>query len=257
MGKKYHYTDEELLFIEHNWKTHTDKEIAMILGRTDESVGRQRKRFGWIKNNGRPSVESKKNAISDIDVTAFNSSDFVREVSFTNMDKDQRLEIYKQNFATNPRYSTVINELSQEEMRVYIHKYVDFMDSVDTMTPQEEDSLHHMIMTDINISRVRRHIKRTEEESQDGNPLIYGLYDTLEKAEKRFVDYQKILSVTREKRLQKDKEQKETIHTVVQTYRNKMARQELGRRAGLMEIFQEKCKEDMSKYRYLLGGSYE
>lgn len=250
MAKKYHYTDEELLFLEHNWKSHTDKEIAQILGRTVESVGRQRKKFGWIKSNGRPSAESKKKPITD---TSFKASDFIREISFTNMDKNQRLEIYKNNFATNPRYATVKNEVSEEEMRVYIHKYVDFMDSIDTMTPQEEDSLHHMIMTDINISRIRRHIMRSEEDGEDGNPLTYGLYDTLEKAEKRFVDYQKILNVTREKRLSKDREQKETIHTIIQTYKNKMARQELGRRAGLMEIFKEKCKEDMSKYRYLLG----
>jgi hypothetical protein len=253
MAKKYHYTDEELTFIEHNWKSHTDKEIAQILGRTVESVGRQRKKFGWIKANGRPSAETKKQAAVSSEAT-YNVSGFLREISFTNMDKNQRLEIYKQNFATNPRYATVIKELSEDEMRVYVHKYVDFMDAVDTMTSQEEDSLHHMIMTDINISRVRRHIKKAEEESEDGNPLIYGLYDTLEKAEKRFVEYQKILSVTREKRLQKDKEQKETIHTIVQTYRSKLARQELGRRAGLMEIFKEKCQEDMSKYRYLLGG---
>jgi len=251
MAKKYHYTDEELTFLEHNWKSHTDKEIAQILGRTVESVGRQRKKFGWIKNNGRPSVESKKQAASE---ASYKASDFIRKISFANMDKNQRLEIYKKNFATNPRYATVKHEVSEEEMRVYIHKYVDFMDSIDTMTPQEEDSLHHMIMTDINISRIRRHIMRTEEEGEDGNPLTYGLYDTLEKAEKRFVDYQKILNVTREKRLSKDREQKETIHTIVQTYRNKLARQELGRRAGLMEIFKEKCQEDMSKYRYLLGG---
>lgn len=253
MAKKYHYTDEELTFIEHNWKTHTDKEISQILGRTVESVGRQRKKYGWIKKNGRPSKEAQKNAAISADAN-YKTTDYLREISFKNMDKNQRLEIYKQNFAANPRYATVKNELSDEEMKVYVHKYVDFMDAVDTMTPQEEDSLHHMIMTDINISRIRRHIRRAEEESEDGNPLIYGLYDTLEKAEKRFVEYQKILSVTREKRLQKDKEQKETIHTIVQTYKNKMAREELGRRAGLMEIFKEKCKEDMSTYRYLLGG---
>jgi len=253
MAKKYHYTDEELTFIEHNWKSHTDKEIAQILGRTVESVGRQRKKFGWIKANGRPSAETKKKAALETDHT-FTSSDFLREISFSNMDKNQRLEIYKQNFAANPRYATVKNELIEDEMRTYVHKYVDFMDSVDTMTPQEEDSLHHMIMTDINISRIRRHIRRMEEDGEDGQPLAYGIYDTLEKAEKRFVEYQKILNVTREKRLQKDREHNETIHTIVQTYRNKLARQELGRRAGLMEIFKEKCKEEMSTHRYLLGG---
>ena len=85
--------------------------------------------------------------------------------------------------------------------------------------------------------------------------MVFGLYDTLEKAEKRFVEYQKILNVTREKRLSKDKEQSETIATIVQAYRNKNARQELGRQAGLLQIYKEKCRDDMSSNRYLLGGS--
>lgn len=253
MAKNYHYTTEELLFIEHNWKTKSDKEIGRILSRTPESISRQRKKYGWMKAKGRPA----KATVDDALHALANSNPMAFEMSLSGLSKEQRLEIYKTNFNRNPRYAYVKLELRDEELEYYKHKYVDFMDSVETITPQEEDALHHMIMTDINISRVRRHIKRMEDESEDGNPMVFGLYDTLEKAEKRFVEYQKILNVTREKRLSKDKEQSETIATVVQAYRNKNARQELGRQAGLLQIYKEKCKDDMNSRRYLLGGSYD
>lgn len=249
-NKKYHYTDEELKFIEHNYKSKTDKEIAQILGRNEESVGRQRKKYGWTKKNGRPTRDSRKENI--VEAVKFNTKS---GFSISTLDKNQRLEIYKQNFNNNHRYKYVKDELTESELEYYKHKYVDFMDSVDTITPQEEDSLHHMLMTDINISRIRRQIKKMEDlsEEDDSNPLAFGLYDTLEKAEKRYLEYQKALNVTREKRLQKEREQKETITSIVSAYKDKLVRQEMGRQAGLMELFQKKCEEDMSTHRYLLG----
>ena len=251
MAKNYHYTTEELLFIEHNWKTKSDKEIGRILSRTLESISRQRKKYGWMKAKGRPA----KKTVDDALQALASSNPMAFDMSLSGLSKEQRLEIYKTNFNRNHRYMYVKEELKDRELEYYKHKYVDFMDTVETITPQEEDALHHMIMTDINISRVRRHIKRMEDDSEDGNPMVFGLYDTLEKAEKRFVEYQKILNVTREKRLSKDKEQSETIATIVQAYRNKNARQELGRQAGLLQIYKEKCRDDMSSNRYLLGGS--
>lgn len=254
MSKKYHYTEEEIAFIENNWKARTDKEIAMALGRTEESVSRQRKKYGWIKESGRPSREVVRKAKMENAVRASQRGEMF---SVSGLSKDERLELYKQNFASaNRRYALLLDELKDTEFSYYKHKYVDFMDSVDTITPQEEDSLHHMIMTDINISRLRRRIRRCEEDSEDadGAPMVYGLYDTLEKSEKRYLEYQKALNVTREKRLAKEKEQKETIATIVQAYRNKSAREEMGRQAGLLDIFKRKAKDEMGTHRYLLGG---
>ena len=196
---KYHYSDEEILFIESNWKASTDKEIAQILGRTEESVSRQRKKHGWMKRAGRPTREEKAEARKD-SIAAMNGPESLtalQRISLANLDKNQRVALFKENFSNHPRYSSLQLELSQDEVKPYIYKYVDFLESVDTMTPSEEDALHHMIMTDINISRLRRHIRKSEElNEEDGAPLIHGLYETLEKTEKRFVDYQKILNIT-------------------------------------------------------------
>lgn len=249
MAKAYHYTDEELKFIESNWQTHTDKEIARILGRTEESIARQRKKNGWSKPAGRPSRETIKEAV----INNVNSG----KATFTlaHMDKEQRLEIYKANFDENhERHVLLKNELHAHEMEYYKHKYLSFIDSVDSLHHTEEDALHHMIMADITISRIRKRIRDMESDSSEHNsPIVFGLYEALDKAEKKFVEYQKVLNTTRTQRLSKEKEHKETIATIVQMYRNNMAREELGRQAGLMEIFKEKCAEDMSKNRYLLG----
>lgn len=249
MAKSYHYTEEELKFIEVNWQVRSDKEIAQVLGRTEESIARQRKKFGWSKAPGKQTREAIKEAVLN-NVNAGKSS-----FSLAHLDKEQRLEIYKSSFDLNhERYKLLKQELHDDELEYYKHKYLSFIDSVDSLHHTEEDALHHMIMADITISRIRKRIKEAEIDNQLHNqPMIFGLYEALDKTEKKFVEYQKVLNTTRAQRLSKDKEQKETIASVVQVYRNNMAREELGRQAGLMEIYKEKCAEEMSKNRYLLG----
>lgn len=248
MSKGYHYSDEEVEFIKANWETKTDKQIAKVLGRSEESVQRQRKKYGMSKGSGRPSNEDIEKAKME------RASKKPDSYNLASLDKNQRLEIYKQNFNKNPRYSTLIGELHGDEFEYYKHKYVEFMDSVDTITIQEEDSLHHMIMADISISRIRRNIKLMEEEKEEEDrPLIFGLYDTLDKAERKFMEYQKILRVTRESRLKENKEEKETFVTMVNMYRNRVAREEMGRQAGIINAYKEICKDEMKASRYLLG----
>lgn len=248
--KRNHFTEEELKFIEQNWRAKHDKEIGKILGRSEVSISRQRKKMGLVKPAGRPSEEDLSKGLSSMAQDGSGLSPF----SLANLDKNQRLEVYKQNFKKNSRYPMLIRELHKTELEYYKHKYVEFMDSVDTITIQEEDALHHMIMSDIAISRIRVKIKAMEEANQEEDrPLVYGLYEALDKAESKFREYQKILRVTRDSRLKETKEEKESISSLMQMYRNRLAREEMGRQAGLMDIFKDKCAEEMKSSRYLLG----
>ena len=248
MARGYHYSEEENKFVKANWKTKTDEEIARILGRTAESVARKRKDLGLIKKHGRPSKKAIKEAKLE------RASQSPTDYNLGALDKNERLEIYKKNFNRNPRYHILQGELHHNEFEYYKHKYVEFMDSVDTITIQEEDALHHMIMADLQISRIRRRIKDMEEENDETDkPLIFGLYETLDKSEKKFMEYQKILRVTRDARLKESKEEKETFATVVNMYRSKQTREEMGRQAGLMGVYKDMCKDEMKASRYLLG----
>jgi hypothetical protein len=248
MAKGYHYSDGEMAFLKANWRTMTDEEIGKQLGRSPESVARKRKSIGLVKRSGRPSREEVKEAKLE------NAHRHPSTSNLAALDKTERLEIYKKNFNRNPRYPSLKKELHNDEMELYKHKYVDFMDSVETITIQEEDSLHHMIMADMSISRIRCKIKDMEEENDmNDRPLVFGLYDSLDKAEKKFMEYQKILRVTRESRLKENKEEKETFATMVNLYRSKAVREEMGRQAGLMSKYKDMCENDMKTRRYLLG----
>lgn len=249
MGR-HHYSEEEIKFVEQNWKIRTDKEIGRVLSRTAESVERVRKKKGWHKTPGRPSVKE----IEENTQALIDSGAKITQLSVAALSKEQRLDIYKANFTKNPRFSWLMRELHEDEIEYYKHKYTEFMDSLDTITIQEEDSLHHMIMADIGIGRIRRMIRDMEQDKDENSKaLVFGLYETLDKAEKKFVDYQKILRFTREARLKESKEEKENFASVVQMYRSRAAREEIGRQAGLMEAYKEKCKEEMKTSRYLLG----
>lgn len=248
MANNYHYSPEEEKFLKENWKIKTDEEIGRILGRNADSVARKRKDMGLSKKNGRPSKKERRKAKLE------RASSSPTDYNLGALDKAERLEIYKKNFTRNPRYGILLQELHTYEMEYYKHKYVEFMDSVDTITIQEEDALHHMIMSDISISRIRKRIKDMEEANdEDDRPLVFGLYDSLDKSEKKFMDYQKILRVTRESRLKENKEEKETFATIVNMYRSKQAREEMGRQAGLMDVYKTLCKDEMKASKYLLG----
>lgn len=248
MGNNYHYSTEEEKFIKENWKTSTDIEIGKVLNKKPDSIKRKRKAMGLIKRSGRPSIKEVKQAKIEMAETT------PSQLSLASLDKQERLEIYKKNFNKNPRYASLLQELHSGELELYKHKYIEFMDSIDTITNIEEDALHHMIMADITISRVRRMIKQMEEEKENENqPLVYGLYETLEKAEKKWQDYQKLLKVTREARLKEHKEEKENFSTIVNAYRNKTIKQEMGDKAALMDYYKSRCQEDMKTRKYLLG----
>lgn len=248
MNNRKHFDADELKFIEQNYRFRTDKDIAKILNRTEKAIARQRDIHNWKKDNGRPSQKTvSENTIKAI---AENGPAF----SFAGLTKEQRIEIYKQNFDKNPRYPILVQELHKEELDYYKHKYIEFLDGVDTITLQEEDALHHMIMADVYISRTRRKIKDMETEHQEmKKPLVFGLYEMLDGFETKFMKYQQILRVTREGRLKEDKEQKETFATLVQIYRNKATREEMGNQAALLDLYKNKCSEDMKASRYLLG----
>lgn len=247
--KSNRFTEEELRFIEQNYRFRTDIEIARILGRQPSAISRQRDKYKWKKDLGRPGiVKVKEGAIEAAKAGGLDA------FTFAGLTKDQRIEIYKENFDRNKRYALLLAELHKDELEYYRYKYIEFLDGVDTITLQEEDTLHHMIMADISISRTRRKIRDLEADTdQTGQPMVWGLYEALNKFEDRFTKYQQTLRVTREGRLKEDREQKETWTALVQAYRTRLAKEEMGNNAALMDLYKNKCYEEMKTSRYLLG----
>lgn len=246
MSRALAFSEEEEEFLKDNWMIKTDEEIAHILGRSPRGIRDKRKQMGLIKRGGRPGIEDVKKAIKNSD----------NKKNLASLDKASRIEFFKENFTKNPRYTRLLKELDPDDLEFYKHKYVEFADSVDSLTIQEEDMLHHMIMADIHISRIRQQIRSAESQAEESKDFVFpmGLYQELKNAEDRLISYHKNLRVTREQRLSKEKEEKVTITSLIKAFQEKRAREEFGRQAGVMEFNAEMCKKDMDKFRFLLGG---
>lgn len=250
MAKKGLFEEWEDELIRQQWQTTTDSDIAAQIGRTAKAVARRRKILGYSKKNGRPGAHTqKKNIIEN-----------PTEYNLSKLSKEDRLKFYKTQFDKNPRYNFIINTLLADEIEYYKHKYIEIIDSLDSISLQEEDLLHNMIMKEIHIMRLQREIKeqtqaRRDAPEDDKPPINLSLYQNLENAEKQYVNYQEKLKMTRQQRLKTDKEHKTTITSLVREFLDMETKHKAGNLAGKMAYYKKTCKDDMSKMNFLLGDS--
>lgn len=239
----------EVLWLKQHYKSSTDKDIAAKLGRKEDSIARKRKQLGLSKKNGRPTEDSRKEAIRQTPT----------DYSLAKLSKEERLEFYRNSFDTFWRSKHVKKILLTEELEYYKHKYVEAIDSMETLDYVEEDLLHNMIMCDISIVRLQEQIKDElqkfkEGDDDNGRPPPQYLYKDLNELETRYIKYQEKLSLTRQQRLKEDRGSEVNIHTIVQGLLDKKTRAKADKLAGEMDYFRNTCKEDMSKMEFLLGG---
>lgn len=231
-----------------DWMHSTDAQLAEKLSRSEEAIYKRRKILGLRKPGGKPRLETRKDAIFD-NPTEYNLS---------RLSKEDRIKFYKTKFNKNLRFPWLERTLLPDELEYYQLKYIEIIESLDTLTSIEEDLLHNMIMKEIQIIRMQEQIKTelqrySDDESEDKRPPQQWLYKDLQEAEKQYVSYQEKLKLTREQRLKTDNEEKVNISTLVRSYLDSINREKAGNLAGEIAFAASKCKEDMSKMRYLLG----
>ena len=248
---KGHFTAWEDQIIRDEWQTETDFVIGERIGRGEEAIARRRKALGLTKKVGRPRRASRKAAILENPT----------EHSLSKLSKEDRIQFYRTKFSQNTRYGWLLRILLKEEMEYYKTKYIEVMDNMDSITHQEEDLLHNMIMKDIQIMRLQSQIKEQleryyddeDEDEANRRPPAQYLYQDLDKAEQSYIKYQEKLKLTREQRLKTDREEKITISSLVREYRDMEKRQKGGVIAGQLSYFTQKCKDDMVKMQFLIG----
>jgi len=246
---KHHFKAWEDEIVKENWQTKTDEWIGEKIGRTAEAVARRRKALGFTKKSGRPAKKTRQDAI-------FTNP---TEYNLSQLSKDDRLEFYKTKFTQNKRYQWLQRTLMDDELEYYRIKYIETIDSLDSISLQEEDLLHNMIMTEIQIIRLQVQVKDQlqqyyDNDDDEARPPPQWLYKDLSEAEARYVRYQEKLKLTREQRLKTDKEEKITIAAMVRSFLDAQNRQRAGEMAGQMSYGMKKCKDDMDKMQFLIGG---
>jgi hypothetical protein len=246
--KKHHFKAWEDQIIKEKWRSSTDQQIANEISRTADAVARRRKALGLSKRSGRPSK-----ALRTASIIANPT-----EYSLATLSKDDRILFYKSQFERNYRYPKLIKILLEDEVPYYKHKYIEFMDNVDSITLQEEEILHSMLMVEIHILRIQEQIKEAvqayrDDESDDRTPPRPYLYKDLNDLESRYAKYHKDMNITREQRLRANREEKITITSMVAALQDAENKHKAGQTAGMMSYFSDKCKKDMTKMDFLLG----
>jgi hypothetical protein len=103
--------------------------------------------------------------------------------------------------------------------------------------------------------KIRQEEENWQDADDDNKPSVnYGLYRDLNEAEKQFISYQEKLRLTREQRLKIDKEEKVTVTSIVRSFMDKKNKHRAGKMAGQMKYGTDKCRDEMNKMNFLLGG---
>jgi len=251
MSKKGRFQPWEDKIVHDLWRTHTDKQIAKEIGRTERAVTTRRKRLGLDKPNGRPSEA----------MVAESLRSNPTEYNISKLSKEDRINIYRLEFEKSARYPHLISTLLPEELVYYKNKYINTIDSMDSCTESEEDLVHAMIMKEIEILRIQQQIKdaivKNKEDPEENQKPALWMFEQLNKSEQQYVKYKEKLYQTREQRLKKGEESKINIATIVQAFRDRNNRKKGGVLAGEMAYFTRRCKDDMTKMDFLLGAADE
>ena len=238
-------------YLRANFMKMTDKEIGEKLKRDEGSIYRKRKSLGLSKGaGGRPTNKER-----------LEQSGRPNEYALSQLPKEERVKFYKNQFKSNWRYKHLCNVLLDEEMDYYKHRYIDSIDSMDSITYVEEDLVHSMVMCDVQIMRIQELIKtelqaykNADDDDDTRRPPPQYLYKDLSHAQNQYVKYQEKLNLTRQQRLKENREEDITISSIVSNLLDKRNRADADRLAGELDYFSKKCHSDMSKMDFLLGG---
>lgn len=234
-------------FLRANYVVLTDKEIAEKLGRKPDGVYRKRRSLGLSKRNGRPTDDERHQAPPT-------------EYSLSKLPKEERLKFYKTHFESNWRYKHLKRVLLPQELDYYRHRYIECIDAMDSLNYIEEDLVHNMVMCDIQVMRIQEQIKveleefkNADKDSDNWKLPNQALYKDLNDAEKKYMEFQKQLNITRQQRLKENREEDITITSVVENLLDKKKRAGVDKLAGELDYFKKRAATDMSKMDFLLG----
>jgi hypothetical protein len=239
-------------YLRSNYIKMTDREISEKLKRTEDGVYRKRKALGLSKGTGgRPSNKDRQVA-----------NNKPNEYALAQLSKEDRVKFYKSQFDRNWRYKHLCNVLMVGELDYYKHRYIDVIDSMDSITYVEEDLVHNMVMCDVQILRIQEIIKTelqaykeaAADDDDTRRPPAQYLYKDLNDAQNQYVKYQEKLNLTRQQRLKENKEESITISSIVTNLLDRRSRADADKLAGELDHFAKRCKTDMDKMDFLLGG---
>lgn len=245
------FEDWELAFIKANYLKMTDKQLASELRRNLAGISKKRKDLGLVKGNGRPNNDKRKFTDQQNVRGDFRSGEYeiVRE-EYKKLTKDQKKKLFQSRFEHTKRYQQLQETLDEDELDFYTERYLDYINTWETLLTTEEDTLHLAITE---LIRANRMLKRQKEMRDENKEIPIDLFDRQYK--ECVQTYSKLmgdLSGTRQQRLNTNREEKLTLDKVVQGLQDEEIRRKAGKEAAIIEAAKKATATNMRTKNYLI-----
>lgn len=225
------YKSWEEAYIKENWKSKSDTEMAIEIGRSPDSLALKRRGMGLVREMGRPILDGKE--VGDND-----ASSIAKEVStgkeYSLLSISDKKQLLTQRFKATKRYKQVERSLDEEELSFYIERWTDYINTWETILSTEEDTLHLALMELIRADRILDRQRRAVEGDEQ---VPIDLYDR--QYQQCVETYNKLMSSlagTRQQRLASGKDSDISLVSVVQKLQDQQNRKKAGEEAAAINI---------------------
>ena len=263
--KKGAYSKAEKKYVEEHYLTMTDKELAAKLNRHPHGLYQYRRKNGWTKSD-EDGKRLKDAVLKDQDKKERSKPDYEKPTA--SLTTDERKVLFLNKFNKSTRGDVVKRTCSTEETKYYKDKWCSYLESLDTITTAEEETLHQAIMEEVMIARYEEEIKHKKESVEkikqdaidkgdtppDISSIDINLHDQLNKAKERHMKLMKLLSTTREQRLKIKGETNINFVTICQQLVKREARAKVGREAAIMSYMQDEEEKRLRDNGFFIGG---
>jgi hypothetical protein len=213
----------------------SDKEIGQRLNRDETSINNRRRRLGLVNSRSKPRLSKKS-----------------REAYVAQLDDDERRKFFEKEIVKSSRYKSIQASFSDEEKKYYVEKYVEFMmdPTIETMTAMEKDTLHNMILAEVQIQRYleeeKMHkdlVKKLYASGKISDPAKIPAFSRareIKDCQEVIMKCQSSLMVERKQRLKDQSDQSVTFTNLIKELKDPRNRYRLGAEAAMLKVIAEK-----------------
>lgn len=232
--KRGRFSKQEDDYIRNNVATMNDKQIGAALNRDEKSICNRRTRLGIESPRTKPKLTQKH-----------------REAYVAQLDDQERKKFFEKEIIASSRYKSIKGALSTEEQRYYVEKYVEFMmdPTIETMTAMEKDTLHQMLVAEIQTQRYLAEEKAHKDLilklinggqiTDPGKIPAFSRSREIKDAQDVIMKCQSSLMVERKQRLKDQSDQSVTFTNLIKELKDPRNRFRLGAEAAMLKVIAE------------------
>lgn len=156
----------------------------------------------------------------------------------------------KKDLKSSALFKEVKKTLTEDEKKLYEEQFIEFMmdPTIETMTASERDSLHHTIMLNIQIFRLREDELLAKKQGKRLSRVR-----EIKECQDMILKYQENLNVSRKQRLKNQNDQAISFSSLIKELKDPSIRGSVGEEAAMLKWMAEKTYNDKLGQNILSG----